>query len=176
LTNKQTGPALEKPAYWIDGNTHAGEVTGSTVVLYTLWSSLTHYSRDATLTRLPDRSALYLLPRLSVDGAEWYLTTPYSLRRSTRLYPDVEERDGLYPEDINGAGLILQMRLKDPNGAWKCADQDVRIMRRREMDEEEDTSYNLNVALTKPKSHCEPHKIQLTRHQAAARACRSSSL
>src|SRR5215510_1177055 len=34
LTNKQTGPALDKPAYWIDGNTHAGEVTGSTVVLY----------------------------------------------------------------------------------------------------------------------------------------------
>jgi murein tripeptide amidase MpaA len=42
VTNKQTGPALEKPAYWIDGNTHAGEVTGSTVVLYTLWSYLTN--------------------------------------------------------------------------------------------------------------------------------------
>src|SRR6266699_2876503 len=36
-------------------------------------------------------------------------------------------------------------------------------------------TYNLNVALTKPKSPCEPHKIRLTRHQAAARACRSSS-
>src|SRR6266446_6529541 len=35
---------------------------------------------------------------------------------------------------------------------------------------------DLNVALTKPKSPCEPHKIRLTRHQAAARACRSSSL
>ena len=35
---------------------------------------------------------------------------------------------------------------------------------------------NLNVALTKPKSPCEAHKIRLTRHQAAARACRSSSL
>jgi transposase-like protein len=34
----------------------------------------------------------------------------------------------------------------------------------------------LNVALTKPRSPCEPHKIRLTRHQAAARACRSSSL
>ena len=76
MTNKQTGPALEKPAYWIDGNTHAGEVTGSTVVLYTLWSYLTNYGRDATLTRILDRSAIYLLPRLSVDGAERYLTTP----------------------------------------------------------------------------------------------------
>src|SRR6266853_714838 len=34
----------------------------------------------------------------------------------------------------------------------------------------------LNVALTEPKSPCELHKIRLTRHQAAARACRSSSL
>ena len=74
VTNKQTGLALEKPAYWIDGNTHAGEVTGSTVVLYTLWSYLTNYSRDATLTRLLDRSAIYCLPRISVDGAERYLT------------------------------------------------------------------------------------------------------
>jgi hypothetical protein len=37
-------------------------------------------------------------------------------------------------------------------------------------------SYDLNVALTKPKSPCEPHTIRLIRHQAAARACRSSSL
>src|SRR5262249_39645458 len=79
LTNKQTGPALEKPAYWIDGNTHAGEVTGSTIVLYTIWSYLTNYGRDATLTRILDRSALYFLPRMRVVGAGPYLTTPYSL-------------------------------------------------------------------------------------------------
>ena len=143
VTNKQTGQALNKPAYWIDGNTHAGEVTGSTVVLYTLWSYLTHYGRDATLTRILDRSAIYLLPRLSVDGAERYLTTPYALRSSTRLYPYDEERAGLYPEDINGDGLVLSMRLKDPNGAWKCSDQDARIMRRREIDEEDGTYYHL---------------------------------
>ena len=78
-----------------------------------------------------------------MDGAERYLTTPYSLRSSTRFYPYAEERDGLYPEDINGDGLILQMRLKDPNGAWKCSDKDARIMRRREMDEEDGTYYHL---------------------------------
>src|SRR4051794_7458107 len=61
LTNKQTGPALEKPAYWIDGNTHAGEVTGSTVVLYTIWSYLTNYGKDETVTRLLDRSTFYIL-------------------------------------------------------------------------------------------------------------------
>lgn len=35
---------------------------------------------------------------------------------------------------------------------------------------------DLNVARTKPHSLCEPRKIRLARHQAAARAWRSSSL
>src|SRR5438445_266059 len=104
LTNQATGPALEKPAYWIDANTHASEVTGSTVALYTIWSYLTNYGVDETITRVLDRSAIYILPRLSVDGAEKCLTTPYYLRSSTRPYPYDEERDGLYEEDIDGDG------------------------------------------------------------------------
>ena len=56
LTNQATGPAIEKPAYWIDANTHAGEVTGSTVALYTIWSYLTNYGVDETITRVLDRT------------------------------------------------------------------------------------------------------------------------
>lgn len=143
LTNQHTGPAHEKAAYWIDGNTHAGEVTGSTVVLYTIWSYLTKYGSDEAITHLLDRYAVYLLPRISVDGAERYLTTPYFLRSSTRPYPYQDERDGLYPEDIDGDGQILDMRIKDPNGAWKPSSKDPRIMRRREIDEEGGEYYHL---------------------------------
>src|SRR6266568_2670787 len=143
LTNLSTGPALEKPAYWIDANTHASEVTGSTVALYTLWSYLTNYGIDETITRVLDRSAIYILPRLSVDGAEKCLTTPYYLRSSTRPYPYEEERDGLYEEDIDGDGQILEMRIKDPNGPWKCSSKDSRIMRRREIDEEGEEYYHV---------------------------------
>ncbi len=143
LTNSATGPASEKPAYWIDGNTHAGEVTGSTVVLYTIWSYLTSYGSDEQVTKVLDRSAIYLLPRLSVDGAEKYLTTPYYLRSSTRLHPYEDERDGLYPADIDGDGQILDMRVKDPNGPWKRSEKDPRIMRRRDIDEEGGEYYQL---------------------------------
>ncbi len=141
LTNQATGSALEKPAYWIDGNTHAGEVTGSTVVLYTIWSYLSQYGQDAKITRVLDRHAIYLLPRISVDGAEKYLTTPYQLRSSTRLYPYVEERDGLSPADLDGNGLILQMRFKDPNGAFVKSAKDPRIMRYRPIDDDGDGEY-----------------------------------
>ncbi|HKH39540.1 MAG TPA: M14 family zinc carboxypeptidase, partial [Rubrobacter sp.] len=34
LTNLKTGPAETKPAFWVDGNIHAGEVTGSMAALY----------------------------------------------------------------------------------------------------------------------------------------------
>jgi murein tripeptide amidase MpaA len=141
LTNQETGPALEKPAYWIDGNTHAGEVTGSTVVLYTIWSYLSQYGQDAKITRILDRHAIYLLPRISVDGAEKYLTSPYWLRSSTRLYPYIEERDGLSPADLDGNGLILHMRFKDPNGAFVKSAKDPRIMRRRPIDDDGDGEY-----------------------------------
>jgi len=143
LTNQATGPALEKPAYWIDANTHAGEVTGSTVALYTIWLYLSNYGSDETVTRVLDRSAIYVLPRLSVDGAERYLTTPYYLRSSTRLYPYEDERNGLYPEDIDHDGNILDMRIKSPDGPWKASEKDPRILRRRGIDEEGGEYYHV---------------------------------
>mgnify|MGYP006160027865 FL=1 len=143
LTNQATGPYLEKPAYWIDANTHAGEVTGSAVALYTISHLLRQYGHNSQITRLLDHYTVYILPRLAVDGAEKYLTTPYMLRSSIRPYPHTDEKPGLYPEDINGDGLILQMRQKDTCGAWKISEQDPRIMVRREPEEFEGTFYTL---------------------------------
>lgn len=143
LTNQATGPYLEKPAYWIDANTHAGEVTGSAVALYTIAHLLRQYGHNSQITRLLDHYTVYILPRLAVDGAEKYLTTPYLLRSSIRPYPHTDEKPGLYPEDINGDGLILQMRQKDTCGAWKISEQDPRIMVRREPEEFEGTFYTL---------------------------------
>jgi murein tripeptide amidase MpaA len=143
LTNQNTGNYLEKPGYWIDANTHAGEVTGSAVALYIIYHLLTQYQNTAQITRLLDRYTLYVLPRLAVDGAEKYLTTPYLLRSSIRPYPYPEERDGLHREDINGDSLILQMRIKDDCGAWKVSSKDPRLMVRREPDEFDGIYYTL---------------------------------
>ncbi|MEB3173615.1 MAG: M14 family metallopeptidase [Cyanobacteriota bacterium] len=135
VTHQATGAALKKPGYWVDANTHAGEVTGSAVALYLLHKLVTQYGADPQITQLLDHHTVYILPRLAVDGAEKYLTTPYRLRSSVRPYPYPEERDGLYPEDVNGDGLILHMRLRDDCGAWKISEQDSRVMIRREPEE-----------------------------------------
>ena len=65
LTNAETGPAAEKPAFWVAGNTHAGEVTGSMAALYLIETLLEGYGSDERITNLLDRQAFYVLPRLS---------------------------------------------------------------------------------------------------------------
>ena len=143
LTNRRTGPDFEKPGYWIDANTHAGEVTGSAVALYSINHYLDNYGKDERITLLLDNYVVYVLPRITVDGSDTYLTSPHWMRSSMRRYPYLEDRDGLYPDDINGDGKILQMRLEDPDGVWRISDKDPRIMRRREPDDLGGTYYHL---------------------------------
>ena len=97
MTNGATGPASSKPAFYFDGNHHAGEVTGSMISMYTIKFLLENYGKDDRVTRILDRSAVYAIPRISPDGAEVYLTTPDTLRSVPRFYPypNPEEREGL---------------------------------------------------------------------------------
>jgi len=143
ITNSATGPAADKPAMYIDANIHAGEVTGSHVAMYTIRHLLDGYGVDPEVTRLLDTRAFYILPRINPDGAELYLTTPTMLRSSVRPYPDEELRDGLRAEDINGDGMILQMRVEDPSGPWKVSDKDARLMLLRAPDDDEGTFYRI---------------------------------
>ena len=137
ITNPETGPASEKPAFWVDGNAHAGEVTGSMAALYLIETLLEGYGADERITRLLDRQSFYVLPRLSPDGAERYLSTPYTLRASLRPWPEPEEEPGLHPEDLDGDGHIVQMRVEDDNGEWRVSAEDGRLMILRAPDEAE---------------------------------------
>lgn len=132
LTNSATGAACDKPAMYVDGNIHAGEVTGSIACLYLIDYLLAQYGVDPKVTKLLDTRTFYILPRINPDGAEKYLTTPAMLRSSVRPYPDYrkdEDPPGLHAEDIDGNGKILFMRLPDNRrGAWKVDAEDSRLM------------------------------------------------
>jgi len=128
VTNAATGAPGEKPGYYIDANIHAGEVTGCATALYTALYLCEQHGRDPETTLLVDELTWYILPRVNPDGAETYLTTPHMLRSSTRPYPFPEPQDGLQPADVNGDGLILQMRVPDAEGEWKLSGADPRLM------------------------------------------------
>ncbi|MGQ9482627.1 M14 family metallopeptidase [Chloroflexus sp.] len=143
LTNQATGADDEKPAFWLDANIHATEVTGCMGALHVIQTVLTGYGHDPNLTALLDERALYIVPCLNPDGMEQALTSPVYVRSGTRRYPFTDDRDGLYPTDIDGDGLILQMRVVDPDGGWKVSERDPRLMRRRAPDERGGTYYRV---------------------------------
>ncbi|MGI6358682.1 MAG: M14 family metallopeptidase [Bacillota bacterium] len=145
ITNHATGCADDKPGYYMDANFHAGEVTGSAVALYTISYLLENYGQKDDVTFLLDTRSFYILPRVSIDGSEVYLHTPYIPRSSIRIWPFEEEQEGLHAEDINGDGWITQMRVKDENGDWKVSEQDPRLMVQRGPDDHGGEYYRLYI-------------------------------
>ncbi len=134
VTQAKTGPAADKPAFWVDGNIHATEVAASAAALHFLDTLVRGYGSDPDITRALDTRAFYICPRLNPDGAEWALADkPKWIRSSTRPYPhDEEDLEGLTVEDIDGDGRILQMRIPDANGPWKAHPAEPRLMVRRD--------------------------------------------
>jgi len=114
ITNKATGKDTDKPAMFIEGNRHSGEVTAAECALWLAHHVLTGYGRDPEITALVDTRALYIRVKNNPDGSELYLQTAQSLRSTVRPYDD--DRDGLLdedpPEDLDGDGFILQVRRK----------------------------------------------------------------
>jgi murein tripeptide amidase MpaA len=144
LTNQATGTDKEKPAIWIDANIHATEITGTTSALYIAYHLLSGYRTDEQITHQLDQSVYYIVPRVNPDGAEWAMASnPRYVRSGVRPYPWVEKDEGLFSQDINGDGKILQMRFQDPNGDWKISSLDSRLMEKRAPDEHGGTYYRL---------------------------------
>ncbi len=121
LTNPRTGAHDTKPAFYIDAHIHAEEVTTSHTALYTIWYLLTQYGSDPECTWLLDNLSFYIIPRLNPDGAEISLTTGHHWCGNGRYLPGEEQTKGLCQQDINGDGLIVQMRIQDPAGEWKIS-------------------------------------------------------
>lgn len=144
ITNPDTGPALEKPGYYIDAQIHAEEHATSATALYACWYLLTQYGTDEEVTRLVDTQVFYIIPRVNPDGAEYAMTAPYHpWCGNGRFLPGEDRIEGLVPQDITGDGYIVQMRVPDTKGEWKKDAEDPAIMVQREPGEEGGEYYRL---------------------------------
>lgn len=142
LTDTATGSFEDKPAHCVTANIHAGEVTGTMCAMYFLDYLLTN-SDEPEVRSLLGKYTVYVIPRITPDGAECYLTTPESLRSVNRMYPYNELMPGLQPRDMDGDGVIRRMRIKSPFGIWKVSPEDPRVMVKRAPDETEGDFYNV---------------------------------
>jgi len=136
VTNKKTGKDTDKPAMYVEGNRHAGEVTAGESALWMLHYLLTNYGKNAEATRLVDNFTFYFRPVNNPDGSLLYLETAQTLRSTIRPYDN--DRDGLLDEDpaedLDGDGFIRQMRVKVEMGKGDSViderDPKGRLMRR----------------------------------------------
>jgi hypothetical protein len=136
LTNRETGKPEDKPGFFLDGGTHAGEFGGSETALYTAWYLVTHYGQEPEVTEFLDTRTLYVMPRKDSDGMEVRLTGELDYDPAQVPFPIDTDHDGRFgedgPADINGDGEVLQMRIQDPDGGWIASPEDGRIMKRRQ--------------------------------------------
>ncbi len=136
VTNKKTGRDTDKPAFFIEGGRHSGEITGVETVLFFINHLLTNYGKDPAITRLVDTKALYCKPNNNPDGNSLYQHTAQSNRSTVRPFDD--DGDGLTDEDpgedLDGDGFIRQMRklvgAGKGNATKDPADPKGRVMKR----------------------------------------------
>ncbi len=119
-------PDRVRPAVWIDGNMHASELCGSSVALAIAEDAIRLHTEDtADVHGLPPhvRAGLrdvlfYVLPRMSPDGAECVLKTGRYVRSSPRDERPHRHHARWLSQDVDGDGLALLMRVRDPGGEF----------------------------------------------------------
>ncbi len=125
VTDPATGPAADKPAYFVQAGLHAQEGAGTTAACHFLYRLLT----DPACAPLLRKLAFYVVPRINPDGTEFALTKRTRVRSR---FEQTETKNGLQPADLNGDGLILSMRWEDPAGPMVVDPEEPRLMVRRQ--------------------------------------------
>lgn len=144
VTNFESGPSEKKPGYYAEACTHAEEFCGANVALRLIWDLVTEYGKQAETTALLDGTVFYILPEVNPDGVETVMTTGV-IGVCNGRYP-LDERQplpGLVPQDLDGNGIVAQMRVPDPDGEWKVSEKDPRLMVLRKPCEMEGEFYRM---------------------------------
>lgn len=123
-----------KPAFYVDGNTHGNEAQSAEVCLFLAQRLLS--DPDPWVRALRARVTFHIAPCVNPDSRERYMHTAQDENTPRPvLRPVDDDRDGQAdedgPDDLDGDGHILQMRVADPAGDLVTDERDARLMRAR---------------------------------------------
>ncbi|NRB64527.1 MAG: peptidase M14 [Saprospiraceae bacterium] len=123
VTDQSTGPDLEKPGFYIDGNIHSNEIQGGEFGIYTAWYLAESFGQNTFITDLLKEKVFYIVPTINPDARNAYMRDPNTANTPrSGMIPVDDDRDGLYDEDgyedLNGDGEVTQMRRKTPYGNY----------------------------------------------------------
>ncbi len=114
-------PERTRPALWVDANMHASELCGTNVAL-TIAEDLLRAHLDAPSARPAHQAEIlrellvYVMPRMSPDGAEAVLQSGRYMRSTPRDTRMQQQHSHWRCTDIDGDGLALVMRVEDAAG------------------------------------------------------------
>lgn len=133
LGNERKGDLVARPALLLVANLDGQHLLSSAVALAHIELLAAAYGVDETVTRLLDRTTIYIVPRANPDGAESYFATAARREMTGSITPVDDDRDGRTdedpPEDLNGDGMITMMRWKDAKGTYVIDADEPRLMR-----------------------------------------------
>jgi hypothetical protein len=135
-------PERTGPAVWVDGNMHAGEVSGSSVALAIAETAIRLHVEAEPPVDLPAHVVeglrgvtFHVCPRISPDGAERVLTEGGFVRSVPRTVRGARAEPHWVHEDVDGDGVVRYMRVEDPAGEFvESAEQPGVMLPRRLQD------------------------------------------
>jgi hypothetical protein len=132
VNNPDTGPEMSKAAFYIESNIHGNEIQGGEICLYTVWYLMENYGRLEPITKLVNERVFYIVPTINPDGRQYFFDGAGGNTRSGHV-PFDDDNDGLFdedpPEDINGDGVVSQMRKYVPGqGTHRISALDPRML------------------------------------------------
>lgn len=125
-----SGEPDRHPAVLVVGGAEGSRVVGSEMALRFVGQILE--DRSDSVRRLLERTTFYVLPRVNPDATEQFFAT-LRYERDGNATPTDDDRDGAADEDgyddLNGDGMISQIRVRSASGNYVADPDDPRILR-----------------------------------------------
>jgi len=108
-----------RKAILLTASLHANELTGGNLLLSCAEEWIKRVGSNAEQSL-----CLYVLPRIAIDGAEYVIST----RSVVRSRETISNGAQIIRRDLDGNGLVLQMRWPDEKGDFFVPEEDPRIV------------------------------------------------
>ena len=134
-------PPERRPGILIAAGADGGHRLGTDLALWQAEKLVTDAASDDSTRALLERCVVYIVPQINPDGP--------ALERTGNSRALDLDRDGARDEDgtddLDGNGVITQMRWRDPEGEWIVDPDESRVMRKADRDKGERGEFKLAV-------------------------------
>ena len=120
-----------RPAVLVVAGSEGNDLVGPFTTVSWVERLMNQYRQDPPTAELLKRTTVYVVPCLNPDASERFFTSP-KIETGGNNVPRDDDHDGLIDEDpcedLNGDGLIMMMRVEDPEGEYVLDPNESRLL------------------------------------------------